>query len=105
MSKRKKNKVKLGVSSEMAVKYQLRCIYFTTCAFYKSLSVVGFQAVLCDLAEVTQGSVFYLTAGASYDDDAYVWVGQIPLTTNLAGKVSQSYRSLEVDLKVFFLGF
>ena len=52
--------------------------------------MVRFQAVLCDLAEVTQGSVFYLTAGASYDDDAYVWVGQIPLTTNLAGKVSQS---------------
>ena len=47
------------------------------------------QAVLCDLTEVTQGSVFYLTAGASYDDDAYVWVGQIQLTSNLAGAVSQ----------------
>ncbi len=35
-----------------------------------------------------QNSIFYLTAGAEYDDEAYVWVGQVQLNTSLSTKVS-----------------
>ena len=54
--------------------------------------------MLCDLPEVTDGSVFYLTAGTEYDDEAYVWVGQVQMTTSLAGGVSQLLAELQLQV-------
>ncbi len=53
--------------------------------------VAQFQAVVADLDPVADpvpsGATYYITAGFSLENEAYVWVGQVPVTTNLQSHV------------------
>ncbi len=57
-----------------------------------------FQAVMANLDSgdpVTSGSNYYITAGASYANDEYVWIGQKKVTTKLLSDVSNIINFFE----------
>ena len=43
------------------------------------------------VSQVQQGKTYYITAGAEFGDESYIWISQAAVTTNLVETVSRRF--------------
>lgn len=54
------------------------------------LKLYSFQAVVVKTADLESGKKYYITAGAEYGNEQYVWVSQREITTALEDRVGST---------------